>query len=208
MKKINLVGLRFGKLTVLSESIKNKSGHIKWLCKCGCGNEKIIDGHSLRSGKTKSCGCYASQKTKERNYKHGYCKERLYKIWWGIKMRTCNEKRREYKYYGGRGIIMCDEWLNNYLAFRKWAISNGYKDNLSIDRIDVDGNYCSDNCRWTDNETQANNMTTNHLLKFNGRTQNITQWSKELGINRLTISARVNRGKLSDQEALSQKSRK
>ena len=202
MKKVNLIGVRFGRLTVVSEAGKNKSKHIEWLCRCDCGNEKIVLGDSLRRGITNSCGCYAAEKTVKRNFKHGFCQERLYKIWWGMKMRTCNKKRKEYKNYGGRGIVLCDEWLNDYLSFRNWALNNGYRDNLSIDRIDVNGNYEPSNCRWANDKEQANNVRNNHLLIFDGKAQNITQWSEETGIPRTTISSRLNRSKWSTEKTL------
>lgn len=203
MKKIDLSGKKFGRWTVLQESGRNKHNHLLWLCQCACGKKVIVLGDSLRKGRSKSCGCFAAEQTTKRNYKHGDSKERLYKIWWGIKMRTTNPKRKSYPNYGGRGIKLCDEWLNDYLAFRNWALSNGYSENLSIDRIDVNGNYEPLNCRWATDSEQANNQTSNNLITHNGQTMNITQWSKKTGIPRTTISARLFRDKKPIKEVLS-----
>lgn len=202
MKKIDLTGKKFGRLTVLAESGRNKNNHIIWLCKCDCGNEKNVLGDSLRRGHTLSCGCLALEKLSKRSYKHGYSNERLYRIWAGIKTRTTNKNRREYPNYGGRGIRMCSEWFSDYLVFRKWALENGYGDSLSIDRIDVNGNYEPSNCRWANDNVQMNNQRSNHLITCNGKTQNIAQWSKETGIPRPTISSRIFKYKMTPEKAL------
>lgn len=154
---IDITGKTFGHLTVLSPASRPKTTKENgqfWLCRCTCGKEKVVHGHSLRRGQTKSCGCLQ----KEKATKHGMKGTRLYTIYLSIKQRCYYTKHIHYKDYGGRGIKMCDEWLdkeNGFTNFYKWAIANGYSDDLSIDRINVDGNYEPNNCRWANMFTQA-----------------------------------------------------
>ena len=133
-----------------------------------------------------------------KNYKlHGGKGEHLYEVWCTIKQRCLNPNNKNYAYYGGRGITICGEWLNNYPAFKKWAIENGYKDNgeLSIDRIDNDGNYEPNNCRWVDRITQANNKSNNIIITYNGKSQTLQKWSEETGIKADTLYYRYHIGK-------------
>jgi hypothetical protein len=157
------IGGRFGKLVVLKEVPKPdgiKDKHKFWLCLCDCGNQKIVsDGNIGRN--TISCGCYRNS---SRPKKHGFAShkkyDKLYHTWNGIKYRCYNEKSKDYKHYGGRGITVCEAWLNDFLTFRDWAIANGYTDELTIDRIDVNGNYEPSNCRWITVAEQNRNKTT------------------------------------------------
>jgi hypothetical protein len=129
------------------------------LYKCGfCGNEFKAITQSILSGNTKSCGCYKKRRTSEANKKHGLWSTRLYKIWGDIKSRTLNPKNKRYSDYGGRGITICDDWKNDFMSFYNWAMSNGYSDELSIDRINNDGNYEPSNCRWTTPTIQSRNQ--------------------------------------------------
>lgn len=197
MKLIDLTGKRFGHLLVLSHHHTNKFSYGTkhyWLCKCDCGNIAIVYGGYLRSGHTKSCGCLKMSIGKVRNRTHGMSRTRLYDIWANIKGRCFNPKNERYIDYGGRGIKMCSEWDADFMNFYKWAMDNNYSDDLSIDRIDVNGDYCPENCRWVDNYVQANNTRTNHLITFNGKTQTISQWAREYNLQPYTIQSRLKMG--------------
>ena len=188
-KFLDLTGQRFGKLTVIKFSKDVQSGKRKrkyWLCQCDCGNTKEVRTDSLTSGNVKSCGCLHIENsyknlTSEYGFKPKYQiqNKRLYCIWYGMKQRCCNSENENYPRYGGRGITICNEWLD-FDNFAKWALSNGYTDNLSIDRIDNNGNYEPSNCRWVDIYTQANNKR--DILQFHGikGTKNV---AKYLGIS-------------------------
>lgn len=168
---IDLTGQRFGKLTVICENGRKYHSAAVWLCKCDCGREVSVLAGSLRRGASTSCGCAQNKWLSERKIaeKHGGArttphggKERLYRVWCGMKERCYSPKHNRYENYGGRGISVCDEWRDNYSAFREWALAHGYtpeapRGACTIDRIDVNGDYCPGNCRWVDNKTQCNN---------------------------------------------------
>lgn len=159
--RLHLEGERYGKLVVMeeAESIYSKTGKMirRWKCKCDCGNITIVRHGDLRNGSTVSCGCYNYEKESAAKT-HGYSRTKLGNVFEGMKQRCNNPKNKNYEKYGGRGIKICTEWLNDPKKFFDWAIKNGYKEGLSIDRIDVNGNYEPDNCRWADNETQCLNQ--------------------------------------------------
>lgn len=181
----DLTGQRFGRLTVIERAENAKCGRTMWNCKCDCGNEICVIGQNISSGRTKSCGClYEAGKHRESH-------TRLYRIWSGMKTRCSNPKHHEFLNYGGKGISVCIEWEDNFQTFYEWAVGNGYADNLTLDRIDNSKNYCPENCRWATYKQQGNNRTQNHLITYNGKTQNITQWAEEFGINRVTLQARI-----------------
>lgn len=191
-----MIGKQFGLLTVVAEAKKpigRRQAH--WICRCDCGAiTNPIDGFKLRSGEIKSCGCYKRELTIKRNTKHSLCNTRIYRIWVGMHERCYNRNSPKYHRYGGRGICVCDEWLNDIEAFYEWAMANGYQENLTIDRIDNDGNYEPSNCRWSTNEEQCNNREHNILITIGGETKTIAQWAKETGLKYRTIHARYNRG--------------
>lgn len=148
----DLTGERFGMLTVIERGENDKSRHARWWCECDCGNKVLVSSTALLNGGQKSCGC-----NRPKTITHGESQTRLYKIYYGIRQRCYNPNQVRYKHYGGRGIKMCDDWLNNYLSFADWAKANGYADDLSIDRIDVNGDYTPENCRWIPLSEQSAN---------------------------------------------------
>lgn len=159
-KAKNLAGQRFGRLTAVKPAGKNKQGRILWLCRCDCGNGHIVSSDCLLRGFSKSCGClnHDNLLSGANRTTHGEHNTRLYRIWKGMKARCINPNTKSYqKWYGAKGVKICDEWKYNYWVFRNWAILHGYKDNLSIDRIDPYGNYEPSNCRWATVEEQAQN---------------------------------------------------
>lgn len=191
---LNLIGQRFGRLTVIDKAEKYKDGHTMWLCRCDCGNEKAVLEKTLKNGKTKSCGCLRTEMLINRLTIHGLRHTRIHNIWRGIKQRCYNSKRKSFVFYGGRGITMCDEWNNDFMSFYNWSMSNGYSDNLTIDRIDVNGNYEPNNCRWATKKEQMNNMRTNRLLTYNGETHTIAEWSDILNVGGKTLYSRLQKG--------------
>ncbi len=193
-KVIDLTGQRFGRLVVIERAENGKRGKARWLCQCDCGNTCIVDGNHLRSGKTKSCGCVSREATGKRSVTHGHTRTRLYRIWSGIIDRCENPKTPVYQAYGGRGIRMCAIWRQDFTSFRDWAMSHGYRDDLTIDRIDVDGDYCPENCRWADWVTQQNNRRNNRCITFLGETKDISQWARTYGIEYSTLYQRLLQG--------------
>lgn len=162
---INLQGNRFGMLTVISRAENSKHHAAQWVCKCDCGKTVIVNSNNLRTGHSTNCGCMRKKHTREwmlkYNTTHGQSRSRLYTVWMGIRARTNNPKNSHYKHYGGRGIKICEEWMD-FPTFREWALSTGYKEDAkygecTIDRINVDGDYEPSNCRWVDLKIQANN---------------------------------------------------
>ena len=156
MKKLNLVGKKFSRLTVVSFSHIEKE-QSRWNCVCDCGNKITIRGWVLTSGRTKSCGCLRVETTSKQFTTHGLTNDPLYKVWEAMKRRCLSVKEKSYKDYGGRGIKVCDRWLNSFENFHR-DMSKGYKWNLTIDRIDVNGNYEPNNCRWATQLQQRSNQ--------------------------------------------------
>lgn len=208
--KKELVGQRFGRLLVLDESKERKHGCVVWRCQCDCGAITLISSAKLICGDIKSCGCLKvdvartiGKKTAflgsdNPSYRHGQAKSRLYRIWCAMKKRCYDPKANNYRYYGGRGIVVCDEWKKDYVPFMEWAVSSGYKDNLSIDRIDPDGNYTPENCRWVTMSVQNSNKNEFRCPKRSIRVvcvetgsqyNSITDAAEFAGVSRRAISA-------------------
>lgn len=203
---IDLTGQRFGRLVVIKRSddkiLPCGQKQICWLCRCDCGKEIVVRGSALRQSHTKSCGCISAENLLRRNIKHNKRDTRLYQIWAGIKTRCYNKKNSRYNDYGGRGITICEEWRNDFQAFYDWAISNGYRDDLTIDRIDNNGNYDPSNCRWSTFTEQANNTRRNHVVECNGETKTLAEWSRKRKISYSALKQRINKLKLSPEQAL------
>jgi hypothetical protein len=193
--RIDLTGQKFGRLTVLhySHTIDQKA---MWQCECECGNKPIIVAASLRSGHTKSCGCYKLEAAAIANTTHGLSgkKTRLYEIWIGMKARCFRKSHRAYKYYGGRGITVCQEWKDDFKAFYDWAFINGYEEDLSLDRIDVNGNYEPNNCKWATFLEQSRNKQNSSFIEINGEYKTIAEWSEISGVKPGTFHSRIARG--------------
>jgi hypothetical protein len=186
-QKIDLTNQRYGRLVALNPTDKRSaSGSIYWLFQCDCGKQKVIDSNQVRMGLVKSCGCLHAP--------HHGSKTRLFTIWVDMRQRCRPIINNSTKYHGAKGIKVCPEW-NDYPTFEKWALENGYKDNLSIDRIDYDGDYEPSNCRWATNKQQNNNKSNNHRVTINGETHNITEWVDKLQIvSSATVFRRVRAG--------------
>lgn len=191
-KVIDLTGKRFERLVVLGRAELNRK-RIHWRCLCDCGKEVIISGSNLVTGNSKSCGCWHDEVSKKRiielSFKHGEHKTRLYHIWRGMKYRCKSTESIKRKTYKDRGITVCEEW-SDYNVFREWALSNGYADNLTIDRIDNGKGYSPDNCRWATAKEQSDNRR--NTIRYYGKT--ISELESITGIPGYIIRQRVNAG--------------
>lgn len=189
-KFIDITGNKYGLLTVIERVPNAKGGITRFRCLCDCGNETIVRGSNLKSGAVKSCGC---QLWKNPSSTHRMSKTRIYGIWSSMRQRCSNKNLPSYKNYGGRGISVCDEWNNSFEAFNEWAMSNGYEEGLSIERIDNNGNYCPDNCKWITKSGQANNRRMNKHIEYKGEIHNLSEWCNILGISYSLVHNRMNK---------------
>ncbi len=198
---LHLIGERHNHLIV--NDIVYKKGIVKGKetqeflvleCKCDCGNIVYIRPYQFVRGEYSSCGCSKKNGEYFTNFSHRLSGEKLYKVWNTMRRRCYVPTDKKYKSYGARGIIVCDEWLNDYMVFREWAMSNGYKENLSLDRIDNDGNYEPNNCRWTTRSVQQRNRRNCKQITYHGKTQCLADWCDELKLDYKTIDNRLLNG--------------
>lgn len=187
----DLTGKRFERLTVLERAGSSAHKKALWRCVCDCGNEVVVIGSHLLNGNTHSCGCYKRDKTIECRVSHGKSKTRLYHIWKNMRQRCRNPHKPDYCYYGGKGVTVCDKW-DDFTCFSKWAKDNGYRDDLTLDRIDVNGNYCPENCRWVSMTEQARNMSRNRIITYKGESHCLSEWGEILGISAKVLGHRIN----------------
>lgn len=187
----DLTGKKFGRWTVIKlhhkKQLFNKEGIRKrylyyWLCKCDCGTERAVLGNSLTTGQTKSCGCLKRERVKEVRTKHGLSGTKLKGIYNSMKERCYNKNDKNYLDYGGRGIKVCQEWQDDFMNFYNWAMANGYKEGLTIDRIDNDKGYSPNNCRWATMKEQCRHRRNSHLIEYNGKIQCISAWAEEYNL--------------------------
>ena len=196
--KIDLTGNRYGRLTVLQEDGKTNHGDLRWLCKCDCGNIKTITGSKLKRGWTKSCGCIQKEWASRNMSTHKMSNTTLYNVWLRIKSRCYYPKNNRYHRYGGRGIKMCPEWLD-FTNFYNWSMNNGYKEGLTIERIDIDKDYEPSNCCWIPLEEQARNKSNTVWRTYQSRRMCMAQFSRETGISINVIRNRLKKGLSGDQ---------
>lgn len=189
------IGNKFGRLTVIDNS------ELKHLCRCECGTIKAIDMYSLLKGDTMSCGCFHKEMSRDMLTTHGLSKTRLHSVWAGMVARCHSENHSSYKHYGGRGIQVCEEWRKDFKAFYDWAYSVGYKEEFTetgrtkwvIDRIDNDGNYCPENCRWITNAQNVDNTRRTRRYEYNGEKLTLREISNKTGLSRALLDNRINR---------------
>lgn len=188
-------GVPDSRVIVIEEASKNlsKPKLAYWRCKCLCGNkdEFVVDGKMLRSGNTLSCGCVRKEHHPQ---KHGGCHTKLYMVWMAMRKRCYNPNDVDYPRYGGRGILVCKEWNDDYSSFNCWAHSNGYTDGLEIDRIDNDGNYEPSNCRWITHKEQYNNRSTNIWIEYNGERKRLLDLCDMSGLDHRVVYSRYRNG--------------
>ena len=202
-KKLDLTGHVYGKLAILHELKYPKPKRISWVCQCSCGNLCTVTTTELRCGDTKSCGCTHKEQLIARNYKHGNSKSSEYHTWQSLRDRCLNPKNKMYKHYGARGISVCSEWLNSFENFYK-DMGNKPTCKHSIDRINNNGNYCLENCRWVTQKVQVNNSRLARKITHPVTKESLccSDWSKRLRGNRQLVSARINTYGWSEERAI------
>ena len=194
-KFVDLTGKKYGKLLVIKRIGTGSHGQALWECQCECGSKTTVRGDSLRNGHTQSCGCIQKEISGVRmvdlHLTHGMTNTRLYRIWCGVKRRCNNPNDKPFHNYGGRGITVCKEWNDSFEAFCDWALNNGYQETLTIDRINNNGNYCPENCRWATCQEQNNNRRDNYIVSIDGATDTLVNMCRKYGANYNTVSTRI-----------------
>ena len=184
----------YNRLTAIEKTEPGKRGQTRWIFKCECGNTRIVDAIDVKKGKTKSCGCLQPLMAIKTHTVHGMCGTRIYTTYDDMKQRCRNKNHKNFANYGGRGITVCDEWVNSPQAFFEWALANGYTDELTIDRIENNKGYCPSNCRWATMTEQSRNKRSNVLITIENQIKTLTEWSLEFGTNRITAAIRIKNG--------------
>jgi len=188
---IKMVGNRYGRLFVAEELERYKSATGRtervFLCECDCGNKKIIKMHTLRSGNAISCGCYKIEYLSSTKSTHGMSDTKIYHVWQSMRRRCNVPADKAFANYGARGITVCAEWESDFSEFYKWAISNGYKEGLTIERINNNKGYSPNNCKWIPRDEQNRNRRMNHYLTHGSRKKTLQEWANEIGVNRCTL---------------------
>lgn len=202
-------GQRSGRLVVINDHAITFKKSLRVLCRCDCGVEKMVGAYEIANSLTASCGCLVRENASKINLIHGGEGTRLYSVWHTMKTRCSDPKAQNYPRYGGRGIAVCEEWASNFTAFRDWATAHGYSDSLQIDRIDVDGNYSPDNCRFVTAMVNANNRGNNVWLVAFGERKTMREWSRDerCAISYSTLKKRIKAGRLAHEDAITSKSR-
>lgn len=195
-RELDIVGQKFNNLLVVERLEETQNGRYLFKCLCDCGNDKIVEGRQIKTGRVNSCGCMEREARRNAQVTHGMTYTRVYAIYSKMKLRCYNKTNKSYLDYGGRGVKICDEWLgeNGFINFMNWAMENGYKEHLSIDRIDVNGNYEPSNCRWATIEEQANNKRTNLFFTYNNETKTLAQWCVDLRLKYDPVHKRIKSG--------------
>jgi hypothetical protein len=202
MIKLNLVGQRFGRLLVLKDSGERKGQGVVWECLCDCGKKTKVQAGNLKNNHTKSCGCLNREVAGNRARIHGMTGTKPYRVWTNMKERCYKLTCKEYKWYGKRGIKICERWRNSFENF--WDdMKAGYIENLTLDRTDNNKNYCKDNCRWTTQTEQSNNRRDNRIIEFNGNKKTMAEWAKYLKVNYHSLANRIITHKWSIERAFS-----
>lgn len=197
---IDLTGKKFNRLTVIERMDNSPKGIVVWKCQCECGNYTFVRGSNLKSGAVKSCGCLGKDRKK---YTHCESKTKLYRQWKSMMYRCYKPNHRAYHLYGGRGIRVCEEW-KTYEGFKEWVLQTKPKDgdNLTVDRINVDGDYSPQNCRWVDMKTQANNRRSCRYYEYNGEVKDLMEWCDELSLDYKRVHNRIYKLKWSFERAI------
>lgn len=192
--KRDLTGKKFGRLTVIKEIPERMNHSVLWLCRCECGNFVKVKSNNLNAGNSQSCGCARIEHSIKAHQTHKLSNTKLFDVWCSMRFRCNNPNDGSYHNYGARGIRVCEEWTNDFSSFYNWAVSNGYKEGLTIDRINNEGNYEPSNCRWVSRKVQCNNTRQNRLITIDNKTKTLAQWCEELGLKYQTIEQRLWKG--------------
>lgn len=194
MPPTDMTGKRFGRLTVLYRLPNDKHANAVWMCKCDCGNQKPIVGAALRKGVVVSCGCFHHDELISRITTHGQSRTKLFHTWQHMKARCNNPHHKHYKYYGGKGIKVCQEWENDFTIFAEWSNNNGYVEGLTIDRIDPSKGYEPSNCKWATRQEQQSHLSSCLVYEIDGVSHNLSDWCKIYNRPHETVRKRLLNG--------------